>query len=392
MERSGSIGGVLRLVRDQSRLFTLLLPLGWIAAVAVPILVSVQAARPWGGAPLAGVVLWFGVLRLARWLSPPARADALMRRGKPAQALALCTQALAVSGPGAWVGLRRLIWLNRRTSALLALGRPDEALASALDALAICADPETLGNCALALLRLNRYEEAAHAARLALALTRERSVISQAVLAQVMLAGNRPAEAEALARAGLEDATALLPMVRADHYALCLAAVLRALQIQDITEPMPRYRADLRKATRGTALRALALMEEVNAVAPVSAADPSTTQDADYDAAFALLTEATALAPEYVYWYTSQPGTLAALRHDARFLALQRAAESVFEGYRTAPAEATVAAALDYARRTGSARPAPQSSREALLVQVVTLGSTFALLLLWTWRFFLYGT
>jgi hypothetical protein len=44
---------------------------------------------------------------------------------------------------------------------------------------------------------------------------------------------------------------------------------------------------------------------------------------------------------------------------------------------------------LAAAEAHGRARPARQSSSLALITQVITLSSTFTLLLLWTWRFFI---
>ena len=190
-------------VRDQSRIFTYVLAITWLVGVGMPILYSLISGNPAMGVPLLGVVFWFLLVRVARWLSPASQADSLMRRGRYAEVLALCDRALAVEGMGAWVGTRRLVWLNRRTTALISLGQEDTALLAALDALAVSADPETLGNCAMALLRLNRYDEAAAMGRLALSLTRERSVLCQGVLAMVFLAEGKPAEAEATASAGL---------------------------------------------------------------------------------------------------------------------------------------------------------------------------------------------
>ena len=47
----------------------------------------------------------------------------------------------------------------------------------------------------------------------------------------------------------------------------------------------------------------------------------------------------------------------------------------------------TVEQALTDAEASGRARPAIQSSYPALVAQLITLGSTFTLLLVWTWRF-----
>src|SRR5262249_44691571 len=161
--------------------------ISWSLIVALPVFVSLAIGEQANGLPLLGVVLWFALVRVGRWLSPSARTDTLLRRGRYREALALCDKVLAVQGMGAWVGPRRRLWLNRRTVALTALGQADAALTSALEAVAISADPETLGNCALALLRLNRYDEASGAARLTLTLTRERSVIGNTVLACIKL-------------------------------------------------------------------------------------------------------------------------------------------------------------------------------------------------------------
>src|SRR5258708_9790131 len=139
-------------VRDLSQSFTLLVLFTWAVVVAVPLFLSLALGQPAGGLPLIGVLLWFGVVRLGRWLSPAARADTLMRRGHYAEVLGLCDQALAIQGEGAWVGMRRLIWLNRRTAALLALGSADDGARSALEAVKGRAEPQTPGNCALALL------------------------------------------------------------------------------------------------------------------------------------------------------------------------------------------------------------------------------------------------
>src|SRR5215469_1687653 len=219
-------------VRDQSRIFTYILAITWLVGVALPILVSLISGRPEMGLPLLGVVFWYLLVRGARWLSPASQADSLMRRGRYEGALQLCDRALAVDGEGAWVGTRRLVWLNRRTTILISLGREDEALSAALDAIKVSADPETLGNCAMALLRLNRYDEAAALGRLALSLTRGRSVLCQGVLAMALLAEQKPAEAEATAASGLEDSRALYPFARVERYTTCLAATARAVREQ----------------------------------------------------------------------------------------------------------------------------------------------------------------
>src|SRR2546430_9359512 len=102
------MSSMTRLVSDQSNLFTRGLALAWIVAVALPLFASMQAEHPWRGVPLLGVVLWFGLLRVARWLSPASRADGLMARGKYDQPLALSGPALGVLVEDARVGTRRL--------------------------------------------------------------------------------------------------------------------------------------------------------------------------------------------------------------------------------------------------------------------------------------------
>lgn len=376
-----------RLVSDQSNLFTRGLAVAWTLAVALPLLASIQAEHPWRGVPLLGVVLWFGLLRVARWLSPASRADGLMARGKYEQALALCEHALAVSGAHAWVGTRRLVWLNRRTNALLGMGRASDALVSALEAMEFSADPETVGNCAMTLLRLNRYEEAAGAARLALSLTRERSVISHAVLAQVMLARGMRAEAEAMASAGAEDASALQPLVRTEYYAMCLAAASRSMRMLGRRDAAKRYLDELRKVTRTSPFtRCMALVEEADGMAARGDAADQAPR------VFELLESAKALAPSYVYWYLSQPGTFVRLADDERLIKERVAATAYLQEMApAAPSVDVITMALTAAQHNARPRPAPQASREALMVQVITLSGTFALLLLWTWHFYLVG-
>ncbi len=384
---------VVQPVRDRSREFVFGLMAAWLALVALPILVSVAVGRAFSGLPVAGLFVWLVLLRVAQWISPAPRTDALLNKGRAADALRICERALAVEGNGAWVGARRLVWLNRRTAALLALGRGDEALAAALEALEATADPETVGNCALALLRLNRYDAAAEAARVALALTNERSLLGHAVLAHVMLARGKPAEAEALARAGLEDVRALLPYVRPDHHVLCLAALSRALRREcragtggpKRMQLAARTLADLRRAAiRHPRLRAVTSLESADELS----AEPETASQAGDLVALALDADAA-----FVYWYVTQPETLSSLRGSERFDALDRSARQRIEGMDAAAAPPErVEAALATAELEGRARPAPQASWLALAVQIVTLTSTVALLVLWTWRFFLYGS
>ncbi len=367
---------------DQSRQFTISLGLSWLFAVALPLTLSTLTGHSLQGLPLLGVVVWIVLLRVARSVSPAGRADAFMRQGRYAEALALAEHALTISGPKAWVGRRRLVWLNRRTSALLALGRLDGALASALEAIECSADPETLGNCAMALLYLNRTDEAERAARLALSLTRERSVAGNAALATVMLSKGMPAEAEAIARAGLADARALSPLVRPEHYAACLCALGRAERLQGRKEASQRVLDDMRKVSgRGPLPRAMAMCEDADG--PCDTPEQSAR-------ALTLLESALSLAPSYVCWFILQRATLAGVRQQERFAPLAAHAKDTFVRLsEAAPTRDLVALTLDTAERDASPRPAQQSSREALLMQIFTLSGTFVLLIWWTWRFFL---
>lgn len=373
----------MRPVSDSSRLFTIGLAIAWLVLVALPLWISLAQSDALHGIPLLGVVLWIGLLRVARTLSPAAHADVLLRHGRYDEALAICERALAVRGSGEWMGRRRLVWLNRRTSAMLALGRGDTALTAALEAMDISADPETLSNCALALLWLNRYDEAAGAARLALSLTRERSLASHAVLAAIHLAHGRPAEAEAMAQAGRADGRALHPITHPEHFALCVTALCRAERCQGKSGETERELLDLREATRGRApLQSMALVEEAEQLA---AAGGQTE-------AFTLLANAFDLSPDYVLWYVAQPDTFAALRLDPRFAQARDAATARFaELAAKAPDVEFVALTLASARQDAHARPALQSSRAALAMQVLTLAGTLLLLLWWTWRFFIFA-
>jgi tetratricopeptide (TPR) repeat protein len=403
---------VIMTVRDRSNLFTYILSITWLAGVAVPILYSLISGNSETGLPLLGVVFWFLLVRGARWLSPAAQADSLMRRGRYKEALALCDRALAIEGVGAWVGTRRLVWLNRRTTALISLGCQDKALQASLDALNVSADPETLGNCALALLRLNRYDDAMAAVRLALALTRERSVLCHGVLSMVMLAKGKPAEAEAAAAAGLEDSRALYPFVRLERYTICLAATARAVREQT-RNAAPGAHSEYfgtrrRKGPRQILARSEVLIYQkqweiaclddlrrigrrsslLQATAQLEEADSLSDQPEQTDRVFSLLGSAYQLAPEYCFWFLQQPGTFHRLDESPRVITLRQAAGALIADWnKHAPDAETVKQALKDAEVSGRARPAIQSSYSALAAQLITLGSTFTLLLVWTWRF-----
>ncbi|HUY77411.1 MAG TPA: hypothetical protein VMV29_11615 [Ktedonobacterales bacterium] len=395
MSRTNAINSVLTVSRDRSRQFVWLAPLAWLAVVAAPLMLSFALQRPLGGAPLIGVAGWLVALRLARWLSPAARADGLMRQGRYVEALTLCEQSLRVTGDGAWTGARRLVWLNRRTTILLALGQWDAALDAALAALNVSPDPETIANCAHALLRLNRYEEAATAARLALSLTRERSVSALATLAAVMLARGMPAEAEALARAGLTDVDALLPLVHPMSHMTCLTTLARAQRRQGLYDEAEEALAEMQKVARNnTVLRAMALVEEADTPTPITEDDSKDLDGVEEtlarNQAFRLLGEAYDLAPYYTLWFVSQPNTLALLQDDPRLNpALAVAREEYARAALAAPDAEAVAPTLEMAQRDGRRRPARQANRVATAAQAITLAATLVLLLLWMWRFFI---
>ena len=370
---------------DRSRVFSIGLAISWFLIVALPIIISVRAGQALMGLPLLGVIVWFAGLRLARSLSPAVRADAEMRQGNYAGALERCQRALDTQGAGAWTGARRLVWLNRCTTALWMLGRPDEALKTALEAVTISADPETLGNCAATLLALNRYTEASQMARQALALSRERSISANAALAAATLARGLPAEAEALAQAAFSDVQALLPLARREHYVACLAALCRAERELNRGEAANRAFEALRKAPRHLpSLQALALVEE---------AERQAASDGDAERAFQTLTAAFERNAPYVLWYFTQPDSFTALRGDPRFQRTITAAEERESRLAArAPSSDTVTLALAHAEKEGHPRPAPQSSYAALYAQIATLTATLALLIWWTWTFFITGS
>lgn len=384
----------MRPVGDRSQIFALVLGGAWVVFAALPLALSMLIGRPARGLPLLGVAVWFVLLRGARWLSPASRCDELLRRGDYAEARALCDTELAIGGPTAWHGNRRIAWLNRRTSALLGVGQLSAALVAALEALEARPDPETLANCAQCLLWLNRYNEAAGAARLALSLTRERSISSHAVLANVLLAEGRPAEAQAMAQAGVADIEALLPLVQPAHHVALLAVLCRIERALDNAALADTHLATLRRvARRNPLLRAYALLEEADELA--------TGEEDERAQAFELLERAIQLAPHYACWYVTQPFTVHELRDEPRFTLLVEWARTIWSRNtgsggqlpdQGAPPTAFVAMELAMAQQRGYVRPAPHASRRALAVQVLTLAGTLALLVCWTWRFFLQGS
>jgi tetratricopeptide (TPR) repeat protein len=368
-------------VTDGSSLFTRVAALSWVGLALAPILISIALDSPLSGAPLLGVALWLALLRVARWLSPAARADTLAQRGRYDEALAMCDQSLAVTGTGAWVGRRRLVWLNRRVTALLGLGRYDEALAAAIVAMEASPDPQTIANCSVALLRLDRYELAIEAARLASQLTSGRSVRANATLAEAMLARGLPAEAEALARVSLSDIQALAPYVRREHHAACLSALCRAQRALGLTRQLAATLARLRRVTSPEpALVAIFLLE-------------SAASTADTSQAAELVMRAHAANPAYTSWYLTQPGVLPALRSTPDIAPLvSHSAAEMQRMSDLAPDDEALHLLLGSLRLAAHPSPTYQSSLAALTTQVITLGATLALLLLWMWRFFISQT
>lgn len=366
-------------VTDGSRLFTIVAALLWVALVAAPLLISIALNSLVSGAPLVGVALWLALLRVARWLSPISRADALLQSGAFADALEMCERSLSVSGSGAWIGSRRLAWLNRRFSALLGLGRYDEALTAAVDAMEASPDPETLANLALALLRLNRYESAIAAAREVSALTHGRSVRANATLAWAMLARGQPAEAEALASASLADILALAPYVRRENHVASLSALCRAQHLLGLRSQMKGTLVGLRRATRGAP-----------ALAPATLLEEASLREDDPAGAIASVREAFTSDPAYTGWYLTQPGAPAFLR-DAPEIAplLIQGAATIAQMNERTPDDEVIARLLLMIQPEERARPALQRSKAALNIQLVTLGATLILLLLWMWNFFI---
>ncbi|HEY7834072.1 MAG TPA: tetratricopeptide repeat protein [Ktedonobacterales bacterium] len=387
----------VRMTGDRSRLFIVALGASWMVCVALPLAASEWLRQPFRGLPLLGVAIWFVLLRVARRLSPPAQGDRLLARGRYAEALALCERELAVGGRQRWQGNRRIAWLNRQTNALLGVGRLSAALTSAMEALSARPDAETLALCAQCLLWLNRYDEAGRVARLALTLTRERSINALAVLAGVLIAQGQPAEAQALAVAGLNDISALLPFVNAAHHVALVAALCRAERALNETTPIPaRLRMLQRLARHNPLLRAQALMEEADSFAPAVSADSR-----EHARVFGAFEHAIALAPHAVCWYLAQPYTLYEVRDDPGFepLASQAHTEWLRQGTCVgvapdagAPPAPFIEVELSIAAERGYAKPTPHSSRRALAAQGVTLAGTLLLLAMWTWQFFLVGS
>jgi tetratricopeptide (TPR) repeat protein len=372
---------------DRSVGFATAVVLSWVALVALPLLLSMALNRSLHGIPLFSAIAWVALLRVARWFSPPRHCESLLERGRYREALAVCERELSVPGERAWRGNRRLAWLNRTTNALLGLGRLGEASVVAIEALNERHDPETLSNLGLCLLYLNRYEEAAAAAREALSVTRERSVVAHAIMGAYYVRQGRPAEAQAAAQAGLADVEALLPFVRKSHHLALLAVRCQADRMLRNTAQAERDLEAMRKvAERNPALQADVLLEEADVASSVG----------NNVAALAALRRAIGLAPHVASWYATQPHTFQELRGDAQLdaaLAEARAEWCRVTGS-TAPEAgaappAYVAAEIAAAANRAHASPAKHASQRALVVQALTLAGTLALLVWWTWHFFL---
>lgn len=377
--KRGALLGAPLVIADLGGMFTIVAALAWLGLVALPLGLSLALDQPANGLPLLGVVAWLLFLRAARWISPAARADQLLGRGRYADALAMCDMSLAVTGERAWVGERRLIWLIRRAAALIGLGYYDEALLAALDAMDVSPDPETIATCALALLRLNRYEDAITAARIVSGVTHERSVRANAILAACMLERGQPAEAEALAGASLADIEALSPYVRRESYAACLSALTRARLAQGRMDGRNGARAALarlrRVAGKSLTARAMALLEDATYLAR---ATPSGEE------AERLAKQARALAPAYTLWRLSQPDAPPTSMNDYLRDGLRAQAER-------APSSEAIQRLLAQACVDLRPSPARLSNRNALLAQIITVAATLALLAIWTITFFIMG-
>ena len=228
----------------------------------------------------------------------------------------------------------------------------------------------------------------------------------------VFLAERKPAEAEATASAGLEDSRALYPFARLERYTICLAATARAIREQ-IRHSTPedqlvysrkagrhgqpeilsgpevvKARAaretnlinDLSKVARRTTLfRAMAQLEE---------ADSQSDRPELTEHVLSLVKSAHQLAPEYCLWFLVQSGTFSRLDQDPCLEGLRAEGRALLTTWsERAPDATTVKKALDAAEAEAQARPGRQASYQALMAQLITLGSTFALLLVWAWRF-----
>jgi hypothetical protein len=139
-------------------------------------------------------------------------------------------------------------------------------------------------------------------------------------------------------------------------------------------------------AGRNPLLQASVLLEEADMA----------SSEGEASKALHALQRASVLAPQAVWWYAQQRHAFQELRGRQEFeAAVQEArAEWCKRTGRAAPERGAapptyVAAALAMAPEKTHARPARHSSWRALVVQGLTLTGTLALLLWWTWHFFL---
>jgi len=94
-----------------------------------------------------------------------------------------------------------------------------------------------------------------------------------------------------------------------------------------------------------------------------------------------------------MFWYVTQPGTFADCKDDPRFRQMHAVAVDFMLGMgNSAPDHQTVAQALAAAQQVAVARPARQTSPQAMTMQLVTLAATFLLLTVWAWRYVLPGS
>jgi tetratricopeptide (TPR) repeat protein len=237
------------------------------------------------------------------------------------------------------------------------------------------------------LLYLDRDEEAADTARQALTLTRERSVMAHAIMGAVYVRTGRPAEAQAATEAGLADMEALLPFARKAHHVALLAA---RCQADRMLRDMPQAAHDLATMRKGAGTNAV-----LQASVALEQADTASSMG-NTDEALAALRRAIVLAPHGAAWYASQPHTFQELRGDARFEAALAQARETWREHagpltpeQGAAPPAYIAIELAAPPHRAHARPARHASWRALLTQALTLGGTLALLVWWTWHFFL---
>jgi hypothetical protein len=190
---------------------------------------------------------------------------------------------------------------------------------------------------------------------------------------------------------GVADVEELLPFVQPAHHVALLTALCRADRMLDARDRVAEHRTALRKAARRTPiLQACELMDDADEAA----------SRGDVEVALELVARAIPLWPHYVCWFVRQPYTLEEVRHDPRLGAhiadarvewARRAGAPGYDPTAGAAPTAYVGMELASARERGYVRPASHASWRSLSVQVLTVAGTLALLVWWTWRFFLAG-